>query len=144
MRYLILFFSLMVLNSCNLKDTQSKPEWLIGDWVRTNDKPNQKTFEFWSKDLKGLGFTLQGKDTISKEKISFIKQNDTLYLQVDMAKEKPTLFRVTQQTDTSFVCVNSENDFPNKIKYYLDGNLLKAEVSNDEFKIDFEFKKLKN
>lgn len=142
MRKLLLIFSVFFIISCNQeRKNLQKPNFLIGNWIRTNDKPNQKTFEFWKADYSGLGFTLQENDTIFKEHLKIINKNDSLYLEVSGVNESPVLFVFTNQTDTSFVCENPKNEFPKKITYYLDNKQLKAAVSNDDFNIEFVFER---
>ena len=67
---------------------------------------------------------------------------DTLYLEVSGINEQPTLFKFTEQTDSSFVCENPQNEFPKKIKYFLDNKQLKAIISAEDFRIDFIFEKV--
>ena len=92
-------------------------------------------------NFKGIGYTKQGKKTSFKEILSIVTINDTLNLKVEGVNEKPTFFKFTAQTDTSFVCENLKNEFPKKIQYYLDNQHLKAIVSSEDFRIDFVFKK---
>jgi len=128
--------------SCQIEKKETKkPSFLIGHWVRLNDKEGAITYETWNLNLKGLGYTLKGKDTTFKETLSIVTIKDTLFLKVEDINETPTLFKFTKQTDTSFVCENKENEFPKKIKYYLEDNQLKAIVSSDDFKIDFIFER---
>ncbi|MFY0630768.1 MAG: hypothetical protein JXR05_10335 [Flavobacteriaceae bacterium] len=140
MKKALLVFSFLFLISCG-KEKLKKPDFLLGYWVRTNDKPNQRTIEIWNPDFTGIGFTTQQNDTIFKEIISIIKKNDALYLQVEGVNEKPTLFKFTSQTATSFICENPENEFPKKINYYKESDTLKASVSNDDFSVEFSFVK---
>ena len=135
----LLFFTI-ILFSCKTAQ-KSQPDWLVGKWKRVNEKPGKSTFDFWNKDLTAIGFTLKKSDTIFKEIMSIVTIKDTLYLKVEGVNEKPTLFKFTQQTDTSFVCENKENEFPKKIYYFLDKQQLKCKISNDEFSIDFIFNK---
>lgn len=154
MRQFILFFSLLLMISCKTetkKETQEqtkrteikKPSWLIGNWVRTNNKPEHITYETWKDDFSGYGLTLKNnKDTTFYEKMKLVTLNDTLVLEVSGVNEKPTPFKFTQQTDTSFVCVNKKNEFPKNIHYWLDGEQLKAKIWNDDsFAVDFVFEK---
>jgi hypothetical protein len=67
-----------------------------------------------------------------------------LYLQVIGVNENPTLFKFTQQTDSSFICENKLNDFPSKINYFLKNKKLNAIISNKETKIEFVFEQQKN
>jgi hypothetical protein len=84
---------------------------------------------------------LKNNDTIFKEILSITSINDTLTLKVEGVNESATLFKITNQTDTSFVAENPTHDFPTKIKYWLENKQLKAHVSNKEFGIDFVFEK---
>jgi len=134
---------ILILFSCSEKPKkQEQPSFLIGNWVRTNDKKGDTTYEFWKKDFKGIGFTLKGKDTIFKEVLSIIHLHDALFLEVKDIHQKPTLFKFTNQTDTSFVCENSRNEFPKKITYFKEKQQLKAIVSSGDFKISFVFSRL--
>ena len=138
---LLLFTVCIVLFSCNKKSDLNKPSFLIGSWERINDKDDSSTFENWNKDFTGIGYTLKNKDTAFKEILSITTINDTLVLKVEGVNENPTLFKFTSQTDSSFVAENPTHDFPTKIKYWLENEHLKANVSNNEFGIEFVFKK---
>ena len=140
MKYFLFICSFLLIISCKTeKEKEKKPSFLIGNWIRINDKVGSKTYENWNTNFTGLGYTLKGKDTTFKEIVSIVSVNDTLFLKVESVNETPTLFKFTQQTDTSFICENPKNEFPKKIKYYLENKQLKAVVSNDDFSIDFVF-----
>lgn len=134
--------------SCSINKNQHQPTWLVGNWERMNNKPLYKTYETWylnsNNKLIGFGSTLKGKDTVFKENLSIISKNDTLFLQVIGVNENPTLFKFTKQTDSSFVCENYMNEFPNKIFYFKSNDTLNAVVSNYDFKIEFFFKRKNN
>nr|BFF35321.1 hypothetical protein BACT7_01830 [Tenacibaculum mesophilum] len=90
-----------------------------------------------------LVFPYKKNDTVFEEVLHIITKNDSLFLQVTGVNETSTLFAFTQQTDTSFTAENKLNEFPKTIQYWKENNLLKANVSNDEFSIDFVFEKIK-
>ena len=140
MRNFIILVALFFFFSCNYKPVnKEKPTFLIGNWKRLNDKPNSQTYETWNTNFTGMGYTKQGEKITFQETMSIVTINDTLHLKVEGVNETPTLFKFTSQTDTSFVCENKANEFPKKIKYYLEDNQLKAIVSIDDFRIDFVF-----
>ena len=141
MKKLLLLIAVILISSCKTEIKPKKPEFILGKWIRINDKPGSKTYEIWQDNFTGLGFTLKEKDTTFKEILSIISINDTLTLKVEGVNAIPTLFKFTSQTDTSFVAENPTHDFPTKIKYWLENEQLKAHVSNKEFGIDFVFKK---
>lgn len=140
MRKLLFLFAFLFIVSCkNETKTSDKPTFLIGEWKRLNDKPGSQTFEMWNDNLVGMGYRMTGQKRTFQEILSIIKINDTLHLEVKGVNEKPTLFKFTNQTDTSFVAENPKNEFPQKITYIKDGKQLKAIVSADDFRIDFLF-----
>jgi hypothetical protein len=140
MRLLLFSFCFFLMISCqNQTNKHKKPSFLIGSWIRLNDKESSKTYETWNTNFKGIGYTKQGQKTSFEEILSIITIKDTLYLKVEGVNETATLFKFTQQTDTSLVCENPKNEFPKKIKYYLENEQLKAIVSADDFRIDFIF-----
>ncbi len=141
MKQFYILVCLFFLLGCNQKPTIEKPTFLFGKWERINSKPNKVTYEFWDHDFKGIGFTLKGKDTTFKEILSIVSIQDTLFYKVVGVNPKPTLFKFTSQTKTSFICENPKNEFPKKIEYKLENDTLKARVSNPDFGIDFLFVK---
>lgn len=74
--------------------------------------------------------------------MGIIHLHDTLFLEVKDIYQKPTLFKFTNQTDTSFICENPRNEFPKKITYFKEKQQLKAMVSSGDFKINFVFDRL--
>ncbi|SDS28341.1 hypothetical protein SAMN05216503_2560 [Polaribacter sp. KT25b] len=144
MRLLLFSFCFFLMVSCNNKTEKlDKPLFLIGNWVRLNDKEGNQTYETWNTNLTGIGYTKQEQKTTFQEILSIVTIKDTLYLKVEDVNKTPTLFKFTEQTDTSFVCENPENEFPKKIKYYIEDKQLKAIISADDFRIDFVFEKAK-
>ena len=165
-RTFILLTSLLVL-SCNQNtktnenenletksNTKTKREmtenldWLTGNWKRLNEEAGKETFENWEKispsEYSGIGFTIQKGDTISQEKMDIIETNGKWTLFVKMPNDKEaTKFEMTELKNNEFVCVNDSIDFPKKIKYWTDGEKIKAKISNEEMEIPFEFSRIK-
>lgn len=140
MRILMTILCLVFFFSCGIENNNNKkPSFLIGNWKRLNDKVGSQTFETWNTNLTGFGYTKKNGKTTFSEKLSIETIKDTLYLKVTGVNKNPTFFKFTNQTDTSFVCENPQNDFPKKIKYYLEDKLLKATISSDDFRVDFIF-----
>lgn len=123
----------------------SKVEWLTGKWNRTNAKPGRSGVEIWTKkgnELVGRGINLKGTDTTFVEKIRIVSKEGKLFYVADVPENKGEVwFEFTAVTDRSFVCENSQHDFPKKIVYELDGNNLKATISGDGKSIDYLFVK---
>jgi len=150
---------LIISNSCLNNGSTSKTEkkekvvmtenfdWLLGNWVRINNDEGKQTFENWEKvndsEYEGYGWTVQNGDTVFQEKIKLNKLQDSWLLGVISPEETDyTYFKVIQISKESFTCENSEIDFPSKIKYWKDGEEIKALVSGQDMEITFEFKKI--
>lgn len=143
-KLILLFLTIFLISACKTDESKSqKPSFLIGNWIRLNDKPGSQTYETWSTNLTGMGYTKQGQRRTFQETMAIVTINDTLYLEVKPVSEKTVLFKFTEQTDTSFVSENPQNDFPKKIKYYIENKQLKAQISTDDFRIDFIFDPVK-
>ncbi|MCP4459862.1 MAG: hypothetical protein GY816_17840 [Cytophagales bacterium] len=128
-----------------------KLRWLEGNWVRTNDGEAQITYEQWAKTTEnvysGRGYTIRidssifQPDTVFMEQIRIVTINDTLNFEVTGVNEASTLFKFIEQTDTSFVCVNPENEFPKKISYTLSNDHITALLSGRGPDIKFLFRR---
>ena len=160
-KILILLIGILII-SCNqtkkekaeIKSTTTieKPEnfdWLLGKWKRLNEEEGKETFENWNKikenEYSGLGFTMQNGDTIKQEKIQLTKVNGKWNLSVKVPEESESItFNGISHNENEFTCENTEIEFPNKIKYWRNGNRINAIVSGGEMEILFEFEKLNN
>ena len=120
-------------------------DWITGNWVRVNDDKNRSTFEHWNKvsekEYNGLGYTLEQADTVFKENLRILQNDGHWYLEVTGVNENPTTFKFLDQSDSSFVSENKENEFPNKIDYSRKHNKLTAIISDDSISISFIFNK---
>jgi len=133
------------------KELKQNIDWLIGNWKRTNEEKGKETYENWIKksvsEYVGIGFTMKGKDTISSEHMTIIEKDGKWKLVVSVIGKgedtSATIFEMIEKTNTSFTCENKEIDFPNLIHYETDGKIIKAEISNSEMRIPFEFIQLK-
>ena len=152
------FLIMIFLFSCNEGDKANETRkasatieafnWLVGDWERTNEKPDKATYESWQKldETKyiGIGFTLQNKDTIWKENVRLVREKNTWNFEVTGGDDLvPTVFRLTSIEKGKFVCENSENEFPKKIEYKKEGDKIKAMISGGDMEIPFEFERKK-
>lgn len=147
-----LLLSAFLMNSCSTtKSLVENPsfDFLVGKWIRTNEKSDRKTYENWKKidqnTYLGCGFTIKNNDTISQEHLTLTRIENKWILKVnlDKTKNETTDFDLIHSEKNSFTLENKENDFPKLIKYWKVKNQLKAEISNDESnKIKFDFDKL--
>jgi hypothetical protein len=155
MKRLTLLLIISIFFSCKkteetttLKTETNKTEfdWLVGNWVRKNDKDGKQTFERWKKksntEFIGIGYTLLEKDTVWKEDVRLSK-TDTLWTFAVTGKgdTQPTVFKLSKVDERSFIFENNRNEFPKRIEYTNKGNAFSAVVSGDGMTIPFEFEK---
>jgi len=120
-------------------------DWLTGNWIRTNDAAGVTTFENWkkisTKEYKGEGFTLKGKDTIFKEDMRLSNETEKWKFIVTGVNEEPTTFQILILEHNRFVAENPQNDFPKRITYFTEGDKLTAFISADKKNISFNFER---
>lgn len=155
MKYLPIAIIVLFTVACSTPDNNSSEpknlDWLEGNWVRTNDEQSIVTYEEWTKvsdkEFVGRGFsvnidsTIFEPDTVFMENIKIMMSNDTLIYEVTGVNENPTPFKFIEQTDTSFVCINSSNDFPKKIAYSVSAGRMTAVISGQGPDIQFFFRR---
>ena len=118
--------------------------WLLGNWERSNEQEGKKTFETWEKlsksEYHGFGYTLENADTIWHENIKLINRENQWNFEVTGKDESlPTIFRITNIENESFISENQENEFPKLISYSRNGEYLNAVISGGKTEILFEF-----
>jgi len=149
------FLLVLLLVSCVSSDSKtiSKSatgnfDWLLGDWIRTNDEAGRTTYEIWNKQsntlYNGIGLTINSEgDTVFREDLKLLPAREEWLLEVTGVNESPTRFNMVDMGAANFKVKNLENEFPKYIEYMKDGKHLKAKVYNDDGNvIDFEFRKI--
>lgn len=143
-----LYFILALLISAFTTQGQSieRLNWINGTWERQSTKPGSTAFESWeliNDSFKGMGVTLRGTDTVFVEKLSIIEKDGVLNYVAEVAHNaSATYFKMTAISESGFTCENPSHDFPKKIEYSLDGDLLTATISGNGKSIPFYFKKI--
>ncbi|SUJ17985.1 Uncharacterised protein [Sphingobacterium spiritivorum] len=152
LKLIVMTLSAFVFTMCsNKQNGNSKADnfdWLLGNWQRTNEEKGKMTFEIWQKvddsAYKGVGFTMQNKDTVSQEQMKIVKTYGKWNLLVKTREEKDFIkFDVSDMENGSFTFKNDSLNFPKTIKYWKNGDKLNATVTGDEIEIAYEFKQLK-
>ncbi len=123
-------------------------EWLAGKWERLNTRPGRTAFEVWEKKdwgYTGMGYTLQGIDTVFVERLSIRSRDGELWYVADVSQNvEPTWFKFTETSESGFVCENPDHDFPKRIEYIMgDGDNMQAIISGDGQSVTFSFRKVR-
>jgi len=141
----------LAFSSCTSKqNTPAKTanfDWLLGKWQRINEEQGKTTFENWEKisdtDYRGIGFTLQGNDTLSQEKMKISETGGKWYLGVKTPDEPAFItFEISAIKEGAFEGKNDTLDFPKRIQYWKNGDRINALVSGDSLELSFEFKRI--
>jgi len=146
---LILIFQIILTASCNDNSSEREQnfDWLIGNWVRTNNEEEKTTFENWEKQSDsayiGFSYTMQQNDTVWQENIALIKEEAHWSFNVTGEGEaEPTKFKVVKIGEENFICENQANEFPKKIEYSIKGDFLHAVISGNDMEVLFDFEKI--
>ncbi len=140
---------LLLLNTIPLIGQSGKAEkllWLEGRWDRVDVKGNAQAFEIWEtgsdKQLTGIGVMLDDKDTVFVEHLKITRRRGSLYYVAEVSENaEPTYFKITSMSNNSFVSENEAHDFPKKIVYSLENDLLTVIISGNSMSRKFIFKK---
>jgi len=132
--------------STQTTDNFKKLKWIEGTWRRTDSKDGQSGHERWLKstphELRGYGVTMKGQDTLFVEKLRILIKEDNLYYVADVPENQNVVyFKLTEITNSGFVCENPDHDFPKRIAYQAENNKLKASISGNGKSMDFHFEK---
>ena len=67
-------------------------KWIEGRWERTNVKQGMRANEQWQErapyQLKGIGVTMKGEDTVFIEKIDIVIKDGNIYYVADVKENK--------------------------------------------------------
>lgn len=149
----LFFVSLLVfLFSCNAsnEDKSTSLKSLAGLW---KSEGNLVFYEKWEQladsSLKGMGFSINGADTLVSESIRIATLNDTLYYFATVYRQNKGFeipFKLVRSDKSGWVFENLTHDYPNRIIYkVLNDSMLFARTENmrGNKPIEFKFKKVK-
>ncbi len=135
MRKLALFAIGILISSAPaiaLSDAPPMPEWMAGVWEHADAQGWAD--EYWTP-LRGdimLGSARSGKDERLNfwEQMRIQKEDDgAVVLWVVSADQKPVQFEATVSAENAIMFENPDHDYPQRIYYWREGNVLKAEIS---------------
>ena len=138
----VILVSVLFLVACSQPKTDL-PEWMLGEWQMREGL--LLTIEKWEKQedkMIGLGFTMDGVDTVFLEEMMIERIGDSLFFTADPnTASHATTFAAAYSYSKDITFRNDEHDFPNSIRYYLEKDVLKAEVAGIKDTIYFEFRR---
>lgn len=119
--------------------------FIEGDWNRINTQNGDTTKEHWTQNgeiWNGHSYTINSNDTLFQEWTSIQKIDTNWFFRVKMTGDTiSTDFKITSISDSSFMCQNLHNEFPNNIFYSKRKDQLYAKISGGGPEIEYFFEK---
>ena len=106
------------------------PEFLAGRWIeRAGDRITEESWTPGPTRMLGTARqTTAGEETM-RELLVIERTGDTLVLIVQAPDERPVTFRAVSQSQDEVEFANPAHDYPQRIRYWRDGEQLRAEIS---------------
>lgn len=116
---------------------QLKGKWSSSESILFN--------EFWQIKsdtlMLGLGYSLQENDTVFKEKLKIFYHHDSVFYGAKGGRsDQFVLFKLAKAGKNNWIFKNPEHDYPNIIRYEINGEFLTASTSNSKGNKKIEFK----
>lgn len=107
------------------------PDWMSGYWLSCADG---ETAENWIGAGRGalLGTNLSGEDGYEFLRIAANAAGQPVYYSMPGGRAPPTEFAMTDHTGQRIVFENAAHDFPKRISYTRDGNVMTARIDGGE------------
>ena len=119
-------------------------EFLAGHWRL--EQGESMTEELWLPPrgglMLGLNRSLQGERARGFEYLRIVQEKGAVVMYPSPGGGKPTPFRLTSAADGHAVFENPEHDFPKRIEYVLEGEVLTASIAGDEPGPSWSFKRI--
>ncbi len=110
--------------------------WLAGTWVSTSESEPQ-TVEHWLAPeggmMLGVNRTVEGGRAVFFEYLRIeVEDGDIVYLASPRGRHPPTRFALTEHGATWAVFENPDHDFPQRIEYRREADLLTMSIHGRE------------
>lgn len=129
------FILLIIMSGCDCKKNTplSGLQIIEGEWVSYDGVSFNEYWIMKSDSLmEGIGFSLSGEDTLFCESLQLFERNDSVFYRVKHTEATIIVdFFLEQYSKNSWMFINADNDFPQKIHYQLKNDtLLDITISN--------------
>lgn len=124
---------LMLLAPAAMATDAQLPGWIAGAWELQSD--GAWGDEFWTPPRGGImigsGRVGSGEKLGSFEsmRIGPDEEGKLAFWAFPQWSETPSKFPMVKQTDSEIVFENAAHDYPQRVRYWREGKLLKAEIS---------------
>lgn len=153
---LILITLMTLLVRCGDADINSKDQALMnnieGSYTSGAETDSSVYYETWIKvndtTFNSVGFAMKKADTLFREEVVIYFGSVTKQYIPSVNNQnggQPVIFTITEVTDTSFIAINPEHDFPQLISYsikdkdsliaFIEGKNSKNELHREYFRM---------
>ncbi|HBK46737.1 MAG TPA: hypothetical protein DDZ67_09960 [Xanthomonadaceae bacterium] len=119
--------------------------WMLGSWQRTGLPEGDCGYERWHPDgsgFAGVGARLKDGRLVFEERLRLEADSDGVFYVADVAENThPVRFRLVAQAGHRAIFENPEHDFPKRIAYRLDGDVLEVSTSGNGREVVFRFRR---
>lgn len=107
--------------------------WMSGAWCTPVDAGEQ-TCEVWSDEtvgaIAGLSRTMKNGAVVSEERMAIAPiQGRLTFIAKPADAAEPTRFPMISRGSTELVFENRDHDYPQRIRYWREGDVLMAEIA---------------
>ena len=118
-----------------------------GKWVSAGPTLFNENWQVVSDTLmRGIGFSMNGKDTVFKEDLKLVRKADTIWMAIQTDPEEGfVFFKMVEAGRGKWTFKNPENEYPAIIRYHLKKDtVLEAGIANirGNKEVIFKFKKM--
>lgn len=142
---LALVLLMLTPDSIAAAEDTKMPDWMTGAWERSD--ADSWADEYWTPPRAGImiGASRSGKGETLQfwEHMRIVREADgSLAFWAISADQKPVRFVATQKSPEEIIFENADHDYPQRIRYWREGKLLKAQISllDGSKPVDFEFR----
>jgi len=148
MRNTLMLFSMCVLVTlagCKTNRVETKAlmpddpalnqlSWMTGSWA--SETGGTRSEEHWTQPSAGTMFgvnrSMRDHKTVFFEYLRIeARPNGVFYLAAPVGRHPPTEFRMVSSSENKVTFENPEHDFPQRITYWLDGDMLHATAEGE-------------
>lgn len=130
-RFALALIAALPLTGAAAPVAQTLPDWLAGNWC-TADGAQGRTCERWGPAAGGMMIgtsqTVKGGRTVSFEFLRIGLDGETPVYIAQPGGKAPVAFRAVAG-EKGITFVNAEHDYPQRIRYWREGDALMAEIA---------------
>ena len=112
------------------QDVAPLPGFLLGAWIeREGEKWADEAWSGSTSGMRGTSREGSGGSVKSQESLIIERRDGTLVLIAQPAGAEPVAFPMVKQDEHSIVFANPAHDYPQRIRYWREGDRLHAEIA---------------